>query len=164
MVDVASFDNCSGISFDLSQESFGCEDLGENEVIITATDDYGNISTEMVLVTVNLSGIDTDFDGIDDACDDEVIDYIVVPNGFTPDGDGINDLFVITAIDGVEGAELTIFNRYGNLVFESDDYDNTWDGRSSVNDKLMPDGTYFYILEIPGKDSMSGYVYINRVY
>lgn len=78
-----------------------------------------------------------------------------VPNIFTPNGDGINDYFEIGY--GDEGKpindlsvyflsnKLTIFNRWGRIVYESNDYKNDWDGGK------LPDGTYYYVLECKGK-------------
>jgi gliding motility-associated-like protein len=103
-------------------------------------------------------------DGIDDSCDDEIIDYIVVPTGFTPDGDGINDQFVIVGLEENNSVSLKVFNRYGNSVYVNDNYQNDWNGMSSFTNLDLPDGTYFYVLAIDNVDSKSGYVYINRVY
>lgn len=78
-----------------------------------------------------------------------------IPNIFTPNGDGINDYFEIGY--GSEGRpindlnvyflsnKLTIFNRWGRIVYESNDYKNDWDGGK------LPDGTYFYVLECKGE-------------
>ena len=164
MIDLGSSDNCSAITFDLSKTSFDCGDLGINQIEVTITDQSGNSTISTVNVTVQLSGIDSDYDGIDDACDGEIIDYVNVPNGFTPDGDGNNDLFVIPGVTETSSASLTIYNRYGNLVYQSKAYNNDWDGTSSENGMELPDGTYFYVLEMPNTSARSGYVYINRVY
>ena len=163
MIDLGSTDNCSSITFDLSQTTFSCSDLGINEITVVITDEAGNSTVSIVFVTVVLSGIDSDFDGIDDSCDDFIKDYVDVPSGFTPDSDGFNDKFVITDITASQ-AKLHVYNRYGNLVYQNQAYDNTWDGTSSENDMELPDGTYFYVLEIDGAASKTGYVYINRIY
>jgi gliding motility-associated-like protein len=84
-----------------------------------------------------------------------------VPSGFTPDADGINDLFVIPGLNNYSKINLTIYNRYGNMVYLNDAYQNDWDG-TALNGAALPDGTYFYILEVD-TEVVSGYVYINRV-
>ena len=78
-----------------------------------------------------------------------------IPNIFTPNGDGYNDYFEIGY--GEEGKpindlneyflshKLVIFNRWGRIVYESDNYRNDWDGGK------LPDGTYFYVLECKGQ-------------
>ena len=87
--------------------------------------------------------------------------YCEVPNGFSPNGDGINDYFVIPC--EVQGARsLRVWNRWGAEVFFSPDYQNNWDG--SYKGKLLPGGTYFYSLRYPGPDGKetgtAGYVII----
>jgi gliding motility-associated-like protein len=164
MIDNGSFDNCGGVTITLSNYSFNCDNLGDNIVEVTIIDQAGNSTVAEVTVTVLPSGIDQDFDGVDDACDEDIIDFVKVPNGFTPDGDGINDMFVIPGIDSYSNVRLTIFNRYGNLVYENSSYENNWDGSSNQNGQLLPDGTYYYVLELDNAEQKSGYVYINRVY
>ncbi len=68
---------------------------------------------------------------------------IVIPNTFSPNGDNINDLFVIENLEGFKNVSLKIFNRWGRLLYQSDDYQNTWDGGNAT------DGTYFYVLFVP---------------
>ena len=96
-------------------------------------------------------------------CDDEVF----IPQGFSPDGDGINDAYFIEGIHKYPDNYLRIYNRWGTLVFEERGYKNTWEGTSETgigsNGEKLPTGTYFYILElIPGKEAKSGYLYISK--
>ncbi len=101
---------------------------------------------------------------------------LIVPNVFTPNGDGINDYFIIdndptggTDEENTEETrgfeyesynalndyylrtELTIFNRWGRIVYKSNDYKNDWDGGK------LPDGTYFYVLECVGEQNNHRY-------
>jgi len=73
----------------------------------------------------------------------KIIDKVIVPNAFSPNGDNINDLFFIENLEAFKDVTLKIFNRWGRLLYESDNYQNTWDGGNA------PDGTYFYVLYIP---------------
>jgi gliding motility-associated-like protein/uncharacterized repeat protein (TIGR01451 family) len=88
---------------------------------------------------------------------------LFVPEGFTPDGDGKNDFFVIKGLNGKECA-LTIFNRWGNKVYFKDNYDNTWNGTPNSGGTLgtqkLPQGTYYYILEFKNSDlkPMNGFI------
>lgn len=69
-------------------------------------------------------------------------------NGFTPNGDGFNDVWLIDGINGISDVEVEIFNRWGVLVWSSMQYDNTtnvWRG-TGLNGELLPDGTYFYVI------------------
>jgi gliding motility-associated-like protein len=164
-VDNGSFDNCGIASIVLSQYAFDCSNLGQTEVFVTITDIHGNKTESSVIVTSLLSGIDDDFDGIDDACDESVNTTTVeVPDGFTPDGDNINDLFVIPGMDNYSKVEIEIFNRYGNSVYKNPAYQNDWNGTSSVDGLTLQDDTYFYVLILDGSLTKQGFVYINRVH
>jgi gliding motility-associated-like protein len=71
-------------------------------------------------------------------------DELTVPNVFTPNGDGVNDVFFVNS-KGITEYNITIVNRWGNPVFESTDVNASWDGTS--DGKKCVDGTYFYILK-----------------
>ena len=74
-----------------------------------------------------------------------VIPYCIKPmNAFTPNGDGINDRWLITNGNCLSKAKAQVFNRYGAKVFESGDYKNTWEG--TYEGKPLPDGTYYYVI------------------
>lgn len=81
--------------------------------------------------------------------------------GFSPNGDGKNDFFTILNLDRYPGNELKIFNRWGTLVYRDRNYANDWDGRT-IDHKQLPDGTYFFLLELAGKAPISGYFQLNR--
>jgi gliding motility-associated-like protein len=76
-----------------------------------------------------------------------VVSYCIkVENAFTPNGDGINDLWkVYGSYDCLSNVKVNVFNRYGSKVYESKDYRNFWDGR--YNGKPVPDGTYYAVIE-----------------
>ena len=78
--------------------------------------------------------------------------FIRIYNGFTPDGDGINDNWTIDNIENYPTNSLSIFNRWGNKIWSTTNYNNTtnyWNGKQS-NGNTLPNGTYFYVLEIEG--------------
>ena len=90
---------------------------------------------------------------------------VFIPEGFSPNGDGVNDYFVI------KGAErfvvtLRVFNRWGNKVFESEHYKNDWDGASNVGiliSNQLPGGTYYYTVNFNnGEKEIIGYLTLNR--
>jgi gliding motility-associated-like protein/uncharacterized repeat protein (TIGR01451 family) len=90
-----------------------------------------------------------------------------IPEGFSPNGDGINDLFVIRGIDHFPGNTFMIFNRWGNKVFEASPYTNTWDGQSGMGMTIggndLPVGTYFYVLDLgDGTPVYKGTIYLNK--
>lgn len=75
---------------------------------------------------------------------------IIIYNGFTPDGDGINDNWIIGNIEDFHSNTVSIFNRWGNKVWYTTNYNNTtnfWDGKNDQGANLTS-GTYFYIIEI----------------
>jgi gliding motility-associated-like protein len=86
-----------------------------------------------------------------------IIDKFLIPEVFTPNGDGVNDFFVIKGIQKTENT-LTIYNRWGNKVYKMDNYDNTWNGMPNVTGTLgnqkLPQGTYYYILEFKGETNL----------
>ena len=85
---------------------------------------------------------------------------ISFPEGFSPNGDGANDLFIIKGLLNYPISELYVFNRSGQKVYENLDYQNNWDGRM-VNQELVPTGTYYYILKLGITNRIiKSYVYI----
>lgn len=66
-------------------------------------------------------------------------------NAITPNGDGINDRWLVTYGNCLSIAKVKVFNRYGSPVFESDNYQNNWEG--TYKGKTLPDGTYYYVIE-----------------
>lgn len=75
----------------------------------------------------------------------EVVDDITVPNAFSPNGDGINEVWNIENIDSYPGATIEIFNRYGQRVFSSQGYPRPFDG--TFSGKELPVGTYYYLIK-----------------
>jgi len=75
---------------------------------------------------------------------------ISVPNAFSPNGDGINDTWVITTLSAFPGATVDVFNRYGQPVFHSENLNKAWDG--TYNGKPLPVGTYYYIIDLKNNE------------
>jgi len=93
---------------------------------------------------------------------------VVVPNVFTPNADGIHDLFEINCLENYPNAEIQIFNRNGNLIFKNIHYGHPdlWDGRSEnkwnfINNEL-PVGTYYYILKLGNGNVLTGFVFLAK--
>lgn len=85
----------------------------------------------------------------------------VVPNAFSPNGDGINDTWNIRYLDSYPGATVEVFDRYGRRVLQSTGYSQPWDGR--LNGQPLPIGTYYYIINPKnGRPPMTGSVTIVR--
>jgi gliding motility-associated-like protein len=107
--------------------------------------------------TVNWSGVVTAVYSIcDPLCPDNCteaqiyIEYDEFKRGYiiiTPNGDGLNDVFVVEDITEYPNSELIIFNRWGSLVFEAVPYANNWYGQNMQGGEL-PEGTYYYVLKL----------------
>jgi len=87
---------------------------------------------------------------------------VYVPDGITPNGDGVNDRLIIEGIENHEENELLIFDRWGNLIFQASPYKNSWDG--NYNNVGLPEGAYYYVLktDVTNKKTLKGRVYIIR--
>ena len=103
----------------------------------------------------NTSGCDTASIFITVICD--------VPetvSGFSPNGDGINDAFVIAGLEDYPNHQLLIYNRWGAQILKVSDYQNDWEGTWDGAD--LPDGTYYYLLDMGNGMSTTGWVQIKR--
>lgn len=96
---------------------------------ITAFDSLGNVSQPSTQV-----------------CVDNCPEYSL-PNTFTPNGDGQNDLFQPFPYRFIAKVDFKVFNNWGNLVFETSDPDLNWDGKT-IGGKQLPDGVYHYVCEV----------------
>jgi gliding motility-associated-like protein len=95
------------------------------------------------------------------------VQSFLLPNAFSPNGDGINERFVISGLGQTEESSLEVFNRWGTIVYRSEgkQYDNSWDGTSNVGamisiGKELPNGVYFYAFEV--KKNVEGTVETRR--
>jgi hypothetical protein len=81
---------------------------------------------------------------------------IFIPDGFSPNGDGINDKFVI-GHHSYQTVDLAVFNRWGNIVFKEDNYQNTWDGHGVGNflGKELEQGTYYVMVTVTNQKTGS---------
>ena len=152
----------NGTSSNLPNPTFSFDAMGEHVVKFEYTTMNGCVDSNLITITVKSV-------------------ELLVPNVFTPNGDGANDTFIITIKPPEENNssrgfmtgsghhqpindfyisnELVVFNRWGNKVYEAVDYTNDWDGSN------LPNGTYFYVLKCRGKlgeDIFKGAVTILR--
>lgn len=87
---------------------------------------------------------------------------IFIPDLITPNGDNDNDYFEISGIENTESVEVTIFNRWGNEVFYSSNYQNSWDG-TGKSGELLTNDTYFYVVNIDNNMRVfKGFVMLNK--
>jgi gliding motility-associated-like protein len=97
---------------------------------VTAVDSFNNESNYSVI-----------------ACVDNCIDY-KLPNVFTPNGDGINDIFRPSNYAFVERVDMKIYNRWGTLVYETEDPDINWNGKRMKTNQLVSPGVYYYVCDV----------------
>jgi hypothetical protein len=152
----------NGISSNLPNPTFSFPNMGEHKVRFEYTTMNGCVDSSIIVITV--ASVE-----------------LLIPNVFTPNGDGANDTFIITIKppesnpvkstyatgsgnyqpinDYYISNQLVIFNRWGDNVFEATNYNNDWDGGN------LPAGTYFYVLKCQGslgEDDFQGAVTILR--
>ncbi|QQL50660.1 gliding motility-associated C-terminal domain-containing protein [Mucilaginibacter ginkgonis] len=90
-----------------------------------------------------------------------VISTVTAPNTFTPNGDGINDLWQIPHLSDYTNSSLKIYNRLGIIIYESKGYTVPWNG--TANGSNVPAGAYYYIIDLKdGSKPVTGEVTIIR--
>ena len=97
---------------------------------------------------------------------EKTIDFSV-PGGFSPNDDNVNDIFVIQGLEEYPNNSLSIFNRWGSIIYQAVPYNNDWDGSATEGTVLMGSkvttGTYFYILDLgEGSEPLRGSIEIKR--
>ncbi len=113
---------------------------GQSEpLIISVRASNEGMATQLAIVTSTEP--DSNPDDNEAAATVEVV-ALKIPNGFTPNGDGLNDRFEIRGLEFYPENRLLIFNRWGNEVYNVKTYKNDWDGAD------LNEGTYYYIFEL----------------
>lgn len=112
------------------------------------------VAAPLVTTTYVLTGID--FNGCV-AVDSLTITVnhdmnVIIANILTPNGDGYNDTWIIQHIEHYPNTAVTVLNREGIIVYENDNYDNSWDG--TYEGKRLPQATYYYVLRFANTDKM----------
>lgn len=119
---------------------------------------HGNYS-EMVYLEANYQGLCTYTDSVY-----MLVINLTVPGGFSPNGDNKNQTFRIPELEYLDGS-IQIWNRWGDLVFKSDHYENNWNGTCQtglcLGGKNLPEGTYFYEIVV-GDEYTRGHVTLKR--
>ncbi len=158
-IDNGSTDNCGIADLSLDMTVFDCPELGDTVVELTVTD--MNSNSHSASATVTFTAPDNNSDGVADTCGPEIT--IVPGQGVSPNGDGINDTWVIENIADYPEAVIRVFDRNGREVFRTDDYRNDWGGTQGNGGKLLPVGSYYYIVhpQRPSAKNVTGWFYLN---
>ena len=119
-------------SWDNGIEDLSITDVSENIYTVTVTDNSGCEKTKAVAITYDV---------------EECLD---IHNAISPNGDNQNDTWVITGIKAYDETTVKIFNRWGSLIYESDNYNNDWKG--TFKGKDLPAGVYYYIVTVKNND------------
>ncbi|CAN0597867.1 unnamed protein product, partial [Ectocarpus sp. 12 AP-2014] len=87
---------------------------------------------------------------------------VIPAEAFTPNGDGINDTWVIPNIDTYPNNVVKVYNRWGHEVFAAGNYQNDWTGRHKANSTMLPTGSYLYVVDLGnGSAPLQGWIFIN---
>ncbi|TAG49160.1 MAG: gliding motility-associated C-terminal domain-containing protein [Runella slithyformis] len=139
-----------------------------NTAYVAALDIDGNLCRD-----VSSDGLVADLDGDGDPANDSTPTAITlqsfrkdtdlfVPEGFSPNGDGINDVLVIQKAPALR-VSIEIYNRWGGLVYRSDDYKNDWNGTvANKTNSSIPVGTYFSVIKTSDGRELSKFLTVNR--
>ena len=145
-----SWEKISGpddVSFtDTNSESPVLNNLAEGTYIIelTVTDQHGGKGRDQVEIHVSGSDIQT----------------TAIPRYFTPNDDGINDIWEWPDVEKFANSPLTIFNRAGQKIYEAESYNNSWDG--TMSGKPLQADAYYYVIRSRGGGDIKGAVRIVR--
>ena len=140
-------------------------DLDDDGIIDSCDPDIDGDGINNVLdncpLIANANQADRDRDGQGDVCD--VIELNTVQT-FTPNGDGINDTWVVYNIENHPYSTVRVFNSRGILVFYSENYQNDWTGNYQGRNEMVPVGSYLYQIDLDSNGIIDeqGWVYITK--
>jgi len=135
----------------MSVENTGCVSYlarqpGQDRLCLMACDEFGLCDTTILNIVI----LEKEYKRRE----------LIVHNGFSPNGDGQNDIFTIKNVEFYPDNQLTIFNRWGNEILKVKGYKNDWKGAWKGKD--LPDGTYYYLLDDGFGNILSGFIQIER--
>jgi gliding motility-associated-like protein len=162
IINNGSKDNSSISNISLDKYIFDIESIGGNWVTITVTDIHGNVDHCTSILTV----LDTFDRAINTVYSDSIISYAYVPNAFTPNNDGVNDVFTPVSSDyAIKNYEFSVYNLSREMIFKTNSNSEGWNG--NFRGVEIPEGDYVWTLTTSSKggnniQSQKGYVKLIR--
>ena len=143
----------NGTDLDADGINDGCDTDKDGDGVNNTSDNCPN--------TPNTNQADRDRDGQGDSCDTVELN---VAQAITPNGDGINDTWVIYNLSNHPGSIVRVFNANGVQVFYSANYQNNWTGNYEGRNEMLPVGSYLYQIDLGGDGSIDsqGWLYITK--
>jgi gliding motility-associated-like protein len=143
----------NGTDLDADGINDGCDQDKDGDGVLNTNDNCPS--------SPNTNQADRDHDGLGDACDTIEIN---ASQAITPNGDGINDTWVIYNLANHPGSTVRVFNANGTQVFYSANYQNNWTGNYQGSSEMLPVGSYLYQIDLGGDGSIDeqGWLYITK--
>jgi gliding motility-associated-like protein len=145
-----------GVELQYGSASF----VSECNIIYTPDGIDCEVVDSFMYVICTANGCDTALVNVSLGCEPIIGGELVFTNGFSPNGDDVNQFFEIQGAETYPNNSLSIFNRWGNEVFKTNHYQNDWGG--TFNGANLMNGTYFYLFNDGAGSTYTGYVYIRR--
>ncbi len=143
----------NGTDLDADGINDGCDTDKDGDGVNNTSDNCPN--------SPNTDQADRDNDGLGDSCDTIEIN---ASQAITPNGDGINDTWVVYNLGNHPGSTVRVFNSNGVQVFYSTNYQNNWTGNYEGKNEMLPVGSYLYQIDLGGDGSIDaqGWLYITK--
>lgn len=128
----------------LGTNNYIFETEGDHPFLITVTDDYGCVNDTTYFINAEDCSINA-------------------TNVMTINNDGQNDNFIVEGVEFWPNTMVKVYNRFGNLVFESDSYNNDWNGSLNESNRMISSGTYYYLIQRSiDQEAQSGFITVIR--
>lgn len=140
--------NETAVTYNWSPSDF----LSDPRVLNPICSTTKSITYTLTVTSLNGCGISSDDVNV------KVYDKLFIPNGITPNGDGINDSWNIPGLDSYTKVHVRVFNRYGTIVYESTNKTVSWDG--TFKGKLLAEAVYYYTILLDDAKPISGWIFL----